>query len=218
MPRSFDRLARPYRLLELVAFGSDLERARFAHLELLRNCRSILVAGEGDGRCLRRLLAIAPHARITCVDASARMIDRARERVAGFPDAAARVDFIHADARAWTPDLEAVDAVVTLFFLDCFDAAECTALIDRWAPIIRPDGYWMWADFALPTAGWRRARARAWLTMLYAFFRWQTGLAVRALPPAETILADHNLAAVSALTLQHGMLRSVAFRRMTKNR
>jgi ubiquinone/menaquinone biosynthesis C-methylase UbiE len=218
MPRSFDRLARPYRALEFLAFGADLERARFAHLEVLRDCRSILIAGEGDGRCLHRLLALAPQAEITCLDVSPRMIAQARARIAGEPAAAARVRFVEADARIWIPTGKPVDAIVTLFFLDCFSSNECTAIVDRWLPVLRAEGTWLWADFALPEAGWRRARARAWLALLYAFFRWQAGLSVRTLPPVEAILSDRGLAPFRDRTLQRGMLRSVAFRRMAKNR
>lgn len=50
--RSFDRLARIYRVLELAAFGRDLERARFELLPHLRGAQAILIVGEGDGRCL----------------------------------------------------------------------------------------------------------------------------------------------------------------------
>ena len=66
MKSGFDRLARSYRTLELLAFGRDLERARFAWLPALADRKSILVLGEGDGRCLARLAALAPAARIHC--------------------------------------------------------------------------------------------------------------------------------------------------------
>ena len=63
-PANFDRLAGIYRLLEFLAFGRDLERARFRLLETLAECHSVLVLGEGDGRCLARLARVAPEARI----------------------------------------------------------------------------------------------------------------------------------------------------------
>ena len=91
-PSGFDRLARVYRALEFIAFGRDLERARFEYLGRLSGCRDILLLGEGDGRCAARLAQIAPDAAILCVDSSPGMIARASRRVTG--RAAARVTFL----------------------------------------------------------------------------------------------------------------------------
>ncbi len=79
---NFDRLARIYRALEFLAFGGALERARFCFLDRLGGCDDILVLGEGDGRCLERLVGLAPHARIRCVDSSPAMLAVAAARVA----------------------------------------------------------------------------------------------------------------------------------------
>jgi ubiquinone/menaquinone biosynthesis C-methylase UbiE len=89
---NFDRLARIYRALEFVAFGRDLERARYCFLDQLASCRDILVLGEGDGRCLARLVHVAPAARIHCVDASAAMLACAARRLTD-PATRARVQF-----------------------------------------------------------------------------------------------------------------------------
>ncbi|OYU98497.1 MAG: methyltransferase type 12, partial [Verrucomicrobiales bacterium VVV1] len=68
-PDSFDALASAYEGLERLAFGSDLETARFWHLDRLRDCRQVLVLGEGDGRFLARLLRQFPTVRGDCVEA-----------------------------------------------------------------------------------------------------------------------------------------------------
>ena len=116
-PAGFDRLAPFYRALEFLAFGRDLERARFCFLGELRDCRSILVLGEGDGRFLARLAGIAPHARIHCVDSSPAMLALAAARIPG-AGAGARVSFERADVLGARFDPAAYDAVATLFFLD----------------------------------------------------------------------------------------------------
>jgi ubiquinone/menaquinone biosynthesis C-methylase UbiE len=212
-PRSFDRLARHYHTLERLAFGRDLERARFQHLELLQNVDDILVLGEGDGRCLARLLRLAPHARIHCVDASAAMLNRASRRLSGRDRP--RVTLTCADALSVELPVSAYDAVTTLFFLDCFTNREIRAMVPRIRRSLRSECQWLFADFAIPRAGWARLRARIWLTFLYAFFRWQTGLSARSLPDAEDAIIDAGFVPVSTLELQHGLLRSVAFRGTT---
>lgn len=211
-PANFNPLARGYRALEFLAFGGDLERARFCLLDRLADRTSILILGEGDGRCLERLLALAPVARIHCVDASSAMLARARARIAG-RRGCERVTFTCADALTLELGEARHDAVITLFFLDCFPDSEAAGLVQRIGRSLRPDARWLWADFALPEKGWARFRARCWLTVLYAFFRWQTGLQTRTLPPAEALIAQAGFRAGETREFQHGLLRSRYFMR-----
>jgi hypothetical protein len=165
----FDRLASAYRALEFLAFGGDLERARFAYLDRLASSRDILLLGEGDGRC--------------------------------------------ADARTFAPGPGAFDAVATLFFLDCLDAAEAEALVASAGAGLRAGATWLFADFALPPRGAARLRARAWLAVLYAFFRLAAGLRVSALPPSEDILARAGWSRAAFRDFQGGLVRSAVYAR-----
>lgn len=212
--RSFDRLASVYRTLEYLAFGHDLERARFAHLERLRECRSILVLGEGDGRCLEQLVSAAPHARIDCLDLSPAMLARAARRLAG-QTATDRVTFRQADLLAADLRPTHYDAVITFFFLDCFTATQAEFLMARIQTSLRPAALWLWADFDLPARGLARLRARAWLAVLYAYFRWQTGLAARELPPVLRYFSENNFEKITAISLQWGLVRSEVWKRQS---
>ncbi|HEX3728751.1 MAG TPA: class I SAM-dependent methyltransferase [Opitutaceae bacterium] len=207
---NFDRLAGIYRLLEFSAFGRSLEKARFAFLGRLAECREILVLGEGDGRCLARLVRAAPSARIRCVDASAAMLARAAAHLS--PEERDRVRFERADAFAADLPAEKYDAVLTLFFLDCFPAPRADELVARIRGALRPGAAWLWADFRVPERGLARWRARASLPLLYLFFRWQTGLAARELPPAEALLAQAGLACEAQAEFQDGFVRSAIWR------
>lgn len=205
-------MARWYRALEFVAFGGDLERARFAFLDRLSDRQEILILGEGDGRCAERLLALAPGARITCVDSSRGMIARAESRIreAGGAD---RVTFTCADARGFSPEAARYDAVVTLFLLDCFTAGEVTSIVTRVGAALPPGTPWIFSDFTLPARGIARFRARAWLALLYAFFRWEAALAVSSLPPSEKILEEAGWRRTETRSLQWGLLRSSVYHR-----
>jgi ubiquinone/menaquinone biosynthesis C-methylase UbiE len=216
-PRSFDRLARIYRALEFLGFGRDLERARFAHLALLRGCDSILVIGEGDGRCLEKLVVAAPHAHIDCLDLSPAMLARARSRLAG-QAGLSRVNFRQADLLATDLSAGSYDAVVTFFFLDCFTPDQAVAVMTRIHGSLRPGALWLWADFAQPDRGLARWRARAWLAVLYAFFRWQTGLSARELPDVDRLFLARGYTALSSRSWQLGLVRSVAWRHSAKSR
>src|SRR5580704_9374486 len=74
------RLARWYRWVEYAAFGRALERCRFANLTLLERAQRVLILGEGDGRTLARLLAVAPAARFEVIELSSEMIALAKAR------------------------------------------------------------------------------------------------------------------------------------------
>jgi ubiquinone/menaquinone biosynthesis C-methylase UbiE len=209
--KNFDRVAGVYAWLERAAFGRDLERARIQFLDRARDCRNILVLGDGDGRALARLLDAAPRARIRSIDASAAMVVRARDRVATHPGAK-RVVFEHADARRIDPGDAHYDAVVTLFFLDCFTSAEVEALVARVRPHLVPGGLWLYADFELPPRGVARLRGRAWLALLYGFFRWQTGITARELPPSREILVRAGLTESAAAMWRRGLIVAREFR------
>ncbi len=204
---NFDRLARWYRALEYLALGRTLETARFHFLDRLAGCRRILVFGEGDGRCLARLVTLAPAAHITCIDASPAMLDRAARRLSG-PDRA-RVTLPAADARAVSLPAGEFDAVLTLFFLDCFTDAEVRGLVARIDPALAPGAVWLHADFMLPTAGPARWRSQIWLAGLYAFFRVATGISARRLPDMDAALAAAGFVVAEERILQRGLVRSV---------
>lgn len=206
----FSRLARGYRALEQLAFGRDLERARFRFVSALRDCRTALILGEGDGRFLQRLLETAPRIRVSCVEGSAGMIAAAEARLT--PEQRQRVVFHQVDLRTFEPK-DRYDAIVTLFVLDCFSNAEVETLVARLAPAVERGGVWLFADFTLPARGWRRWRAIVWLGVLYRFFGLVTGLRVRALPDAEAALARHGFARVEDREFQHGLLRTVLLRK-----
>lgn len=207
----FDRLVSVYRVLEFAAFARDLERARFCLLNRLAPRLRILVLGEGDGRALVRLLAVAPDAEVHCVDASAAMLARASSRLTAKDRG--RVVFHQIDVLASPLPAGPFDAVTTMFFLDCFTEAQLLPLVARVAETLEPDATWLWADFRMPERGVSKWRARVSIGLLYAFFRWQTGIAARRLPPAEAIIAAAGFASHEYQDWQGGMVRTRLFRR-----
>ena len=147
---NFDSVARAYRALEHLALGGDLERTRFSLLDRLAGRRSILILGEGDGRCLARLLPLVPGARIHCLDASPAMLALARARIAGTTDAH-RVTLECADVLTYAFPPARYDAVITLFLLDCFEPAQAADLVTRIQAALQPGAGWLFADFKRTT-------------------------------------------------------------------
>ncbi|HZZ18130.1 MAG TPA: class I SAM-dependent methyltransferase [Opitutaceae bacterium] len=208
---SFDRLAKWYRFTEFLAFGGDLERTRFEYLGRLAGCRDVLLLGEGDGRCAERLALLLPNARITCVDSSLGMIERAASRISA-AGASDRVKFEYADIFEFSPGRK-FDAVATFFFLDCFTPEQVSQIVSRTSAALKPGAVWLFSDFVIPAKGFPRFRARFWLKCLYTFFRWETGLPITTLPPSEEILVGSGWFRTAYLDRQGGMLRSAVFQR-----
>lgn len=212
--RGYDQLAWVYRFIEFLAFGRALERARFRHFDRLSDRKHILLLGDGDGRGLALVCRLAPHARIDSVDFSAGMLERASRRLR--PDDRARVTLRQADALTTEFPAHTYDAVTTLFFLDCFPDAQVGALIARLHPALTPNALWLHADFTLPAHGFHRMRARLLLALMLAFFRWQTGLAVRALPDSEARLLSSGFHRIAVASWQGGFIVSSVFQRIAK--
>jgi ubiquinone/menaquinone biosynthesis C-methylase UbiE len=204
---SFDLLAPHYRWMEFVLAGDKLQRCRTAFLDRVAESRKILILGEGNGRFLRECRRKSPHAKITCVDASARMLALARER-AGQGAGREPIDFVCADALAWTPPESGFDLIVTHFFLDCFQAGQLESLVAKLADAAAPGANWLLADFQSATAGWQRFRSRLILWMMYRFFRVVTRLPATALISPDVFLERNGFKLRAREVHDWGLLHS----------
>jgi spermidine synthase len=202
-------LAPWYRWIEYAAFGRALERRRFAFLPRLTDAGRVLILGEGDGRTVERLLAIAPDARVDVVEVSPEMIALAGRRVRG----SGRVQFHQSDARAHRRPAGWYDGIITNFFLDCFTDEEVAPLIAELASELSPDGTWIIAEFAIPPRGWRRLHARIWIWTMYRFFGITTGLRAKRLPAIERLLREAGMTRVEQQKERAGLMVSEIWRR-----
>lgn len=205
---SFDTLAPHYRWMETLLAGGKLHHCRTAFLDEIPTARNILLMGEGHGRSLVECCRRFPQAHITCVDASARMIDQARYNLARHKLTVARVAFIHADALYWSPPAASTDLIVTNFFLDCFRAEQVEQIISRLATAATPEANWLIADFQVARAGWKRLRSRLIIGGLYTFFRVMTRLPARKLTPPDLFLERAGFRLHRRVESEWGLLHS----------
>jgi ubiquinone/menaquinone biosynthesis C-methylase UbiE len=189
---SFDVLAPHYRWMELVSAGDKLQRCRTAFLSRIPAANNILILGEGNGRFLVECRRRFPNAAVTVVDASARMLELARKRLARQSVDTNRINFSRADALTWTPPSLGFDLIVTHFFLDCFRADQLEFLIPKLARVAAPEANWLLADFRAAEGGWRRQRSRVILWLMYRFFIAATHLPARNLTAPDPLLERHG--------------------------
>lgn len=180
VPANFDGLARAYRWLEYLTFARALQRCRTRLLRHTALSREALVLGDGDGRFLATLLRQNPALHATAVDASAAMLRELCRRCAAHRH---QLHGIHADALTYVRSAAAPqpDLVVTHFFLDCLQQAECNQLAEALTVRTTPGALWLLSEFRVPP-GPRGIAARLLLRTLYTAFALLTGLAVRRLP------------------------------------
>jgi ubiquinone/menaquinone biosynthesis C-methylase UbiE len=207
---SFDRIARPYRMLEYLTLGQTLERTRMHFLARLGSARNALVLGDGDGRFLARLLAVNPGLRATAIDSSAEMLRLLRERCSPYAD---RLETLHCDVMRFTPDCGvSYDLVVTHFFLDCFEESQLEALMSRLIPVLAPGALWLVSDFCIPS-GALRFPAKVLIRGLYFAFRILTGLRTTQLPQHDVTLSMAGFDCVDRKFFLGGILTTEIWQR-----
>jgi len=203
LPPNFNRLAPVYRWMEYSTFGPWLNRTRCTFLADLRDCRSALVLGDGDGRFTERLLRTNPTIQIDAVDGSAAMLNSLLRRAGSN---ATRVQTHLADARQWQPPAHSYDLIVTHFFLDCLTTEEVQSLAKQLHAAVSPSALWLVSEFAIPPNLFGRLVARPLVGALYLVFGWLTGLAVRTLPDHRSALAASGFTLVQHRALLAGLL------------
>jgi ubiquinone/menaquinone biosynthesis C-methylase UbiE len=205
---SFDSVAPHYRWMEFVLAGNKLQRCRTAFLNSAADARNILVVGEGNGRFLCECRRKTGSAEITCVDASARMLDLARQRLRRQRLSLDHTRFVHADAIEWKPLPSTYDLVVTHFFLDCFRPEQLSRVVASLANASTARAKWLLADFQVPTTGLRRYRAEVIHFLMYAFFGLAARLPARKLHPADDLLRVHGFRLLERRESEWGLLHT----------
>lgn len=205
---SFDRVAPFYRPLETLVFGAQLQRARLAFLPEIGSPRRVLIVGEGDGRFLAEFVRQHPGAAVECVDASTRMIARARARLGG-----GGVQFIRADIGNFALVEGRYDLIVTHFFLDCFADDPLREIIEKLARAATRDATWLLADFRVPESGWPRLQARLLIGAMYRFFRRASGLATDRLVDPSPLLLSAGFTRRRQLLTRGGMIKTELWQR-----
>ncbi len=205
---SFDRIARHYRWLEAVTFGHTLQNARTRWIETIAPPKHVLVLGEGDGRFLCEFLRIHPSADVDCVDASARMLELARERLRKFlPHAFDRATFLHRDITSWSPP-GSYDLLVANFVLDCFGQDEVNWIIRKIVQAAAPDAYLFLSDFSISGKYFPRLHAKLWLAVMYWFFRATACIRAKRLVDPTRELEANEFVCLSRSRWRFGLVKS----------
>jgi tRNA (cmo5U34)-methyltransferase len=202
---SFDRIAPVYDRLADIVFGTAILDAQRTHLHALNDAREILILGGGTGGLLRDLLGQNATSRVTYVEASQRMIERARKNV---PDAdRRRVVFVHGTQDILTEE-PSFDAVIVNFFVDIFPSAELVGILRRLRAVLLPGGQLLCTDFVDDTR-WQKTL----LPIMYAFFRITADLQNQRLAPWRKLILDVGFEKQCSAAFWNGFICSELYRK-----
>ncbi|MDB6057018.1 MAG: Methyltransferase type 12 [Verrucomicrobiales bacterium] len=187
---SFDLLAPHYRWMEAVLAGNKLQQCRVHWLDSVRDCRRVLLVGEGNGRFLEACAKAMPLAQFTVVDASIEMLRQAERRWTNAGGNSNRAKFVQATLPGLNLPKESFDLVVTNCFLDCFTPEQLEQVVAEIAACTTDSAVWIVTDFAVPQRGFAKWRAKAVLRAAYMFFRLTTRItALEICPPDASLTA-----------------------------
>jgi tRNA (cmo5U34)-methyltransferase len=127
-------------IAEVPAYAELQEQA--AKAAAASEATSVLELGIGTGETTTRILAWHPHARLTAIDSSPEMLERARTR---FPDADLRLQRLQ-DPLPEGP----FDLAVSALAVHHLDVAGKHDLFRRVAAVLRPGGSFVLADVVVP--------------------------------------------------------------------
>jgi ubiquinone/menaquinone biosynthesis C-methylase UbiE len=209
----FDPLASHYDWMELLLAGRKLERCRNALWNEIPFLEDVLLVGEGHGKFLAALVRRNPNARVTYVDASAKMLQVARQRLVRATLPIDHVEFVRAELPAWKPSPQRYDLIVTHFFLDCFPHEQLSAVIKTLKRGARPGACWLISDFQIPPVGLARLRAQIIHRLMYAFFRVVTKLPAAALVSPQPFLRECGFVQVCRAEFDRGLLFAELWKR-----
>lgn len=198
----YDKLASVYDVLAGIAFAGRIRRSQCEFLSHVNNGDCVLVVGGGTGWIVEELFQRCTPRAVYFVDASARMLARARRR--GLPGS---VIFIHGTV-ADIPEGVGFDVVILNFFLDMFSQAEQEALITRIQKATHAGSQWLVTDFT-DTNFFHHTI----LFFLYAFFRLTTRLGQRSLANWQAALLQCDLACAASAVWLRGFIKSGVFKR-----
>jgi len=200
--KGFDRLAWMYDFLVRIVFGQSIRKAQ---VELVRHAqkeRHWLVIGGGTGWILDEILKHDPIANITYLEASQKMIDRAKNR-----SGAGDVHFVLGSVDQ-IPDDQSYDLIVTNFFWDMFATDKAILLKSKIELRLKNEAQWLVADFKNTDIWWQRALIK----LMYWFFRATCNIEAKQLPDFDRLFTNEN--EIYKSNFHHGMIESVIYQKM----
>lgn len=207
--KGFDLLAPVYDRFASLVYGSAIREAPLVFLKAIPSTGHVLILGGGTGWLLTELLEMHPQCNVWYVEASAKMLEQARQKLS--EQQKSHVKFIHGTEDSIPREIQ-FHAVITAFFLDLFSPASLRRVIKKIDTSLAPKSVWLVSDFIARKVWWQRLL----LKMMYAFFRWCCGIEAKQLPPWEQCMTAQGWQVEEEQLFFRGFIKSVRYSRQGK--
>lgn len=186
-------------------FGVRLHQTRLALLDQLPSIQTALFLGDGDGRLLEAFCKRQPHADVTSIDQSPKMLASQRCRIDRLSHSG-QIHFELANAIDYKPPEQSFDLIVSAYFLDCFTEQQLRESLPRWLAALKPDGKLYYVDFCVPDVRNEtitrtgRFRFQLLLYLMHRFFAAATAHPTRTLQPMELLIESAGFQPIHVAT------------------
>ena len=208
----FDAIAPIYDFLSALVFGPKLRQAQKIYLAQIPPTATILILGGGTGWLLKEICLKVPASRIVYVEASSKMLQLSKKRIAGLASAAP-VEFRLGTEKNIEPT-EKFEVIITPFVLDLFPPAELNNMCRVLYNCLQPGGQWLITDFVKPASNgiWSPGQ-KILLKSMYTFFRLVSRIRAATLPDWEKSLLHFDLYPQKSTYFYRGMIKSVLYQK-----
>lgn len=200
--KGFDFIAPIYDALALAVFGNDIRKSQVHFFHVVKEHSTILVLGGGTGWILRYLLKNKSHCEVWYIEASQKMIQKARQKDSGNN----RIYFIHGTQND-IPENVQYDVVVANFYFDMFTDRSLDAIIDRIRRVLLPTSQLVVTDFVHSA----KPHHRILLWLMYRFFRLTCGIEAGALPDWQRKITEKKMHASWCDFFYDGFIQSILY-------
>jgi tRNA (cmo5U34)-methyltransferase len=210
---SFNPVAPIYDQLSRLVFDGAIDQSQVRYLDLIPGGSRVLLIGGGTGRVLVDLLQQADCREVVFLEASNKMIAKARERVAGHRNAGSVVFRLGTEADI--SPAEKFDVILTFFFLDLFSPVLLHQVTGQLNRALVPGGWWLISDFIPPRGSLlRRMGATLLFNSMYLFFRVTCGISASRLPDWRGLLGSLGLKPAKSCNYYHGLIQAAAYQKV----
>jgi len=202
---SYEYVAPYYDVLQRLVFGNTLLRAQETTLHSILPADHIVIAGGGSGLVLESIARLHPSGlTVTYIDASPRMIAKARRRNYGDN----KLQFITAPVQEVALGSD-YDIVITPFLFDNFSGALVDDVFLHLHGALRPGGSWLNTDFSADTG----MAQRTLLKLMYAFFRLTCRIDATRLPDMDARFKNKDYSLVEDHRFMKGFVTAKTYRK-----
>ena len=142
--RRYDRAAKFYEWSAEVYSTGQIRASKKYQKSFIRSGDRVLFVGAGAGE--DAMMAARMGARVTCVDISRKMLEQLRRKM---NEEGVELELVCADAMA-LDGFGQFDVVAANYFLNVFRRQKMQEMLNHTARLVRPGGYYLIADVALP--------------------------------------------------------------------